>query len=66
MKIKNSNTLRIFGTLLLSLFFIFSITSCAVVIKTDSGKHKGWYKNKHNPPAYHSPKHEKSKGKSKK
>jgi hypothetical protein len=29
--------------------FLFSMTSCVVVAKSDNGKHKGWYKNPNNP-----------------
>jgi len=32
--------------------FLFSTTSCIVLVpaqRHDNGKHKGWYKNSHNP-----------------
>jgi hypothetical protein len=29
--------------------YLFSISSCAVALKTDNGSHKGWYKNSNNP-----------------
>jgi hypothetical protein len=36
-------------TAALSLLLLCSFSSCLVVTKTDNGKHKGWYKNPHNP-----------------
>ena len=35
--------------IVLSILFVLSLTSCAVLVKKDNGKHKGWYKNKNNP-----------------
>jgi hypothetical protein len=35
--------------IVLSVLFILSLTSCAVFVKKDNGKHKGWYKNSNNP-----------------
>jgi len=35
--------------IVLSILFILSLTSCAVFVKHDNGKHKGWYKNNKNP-----------------
>ena len=28
---------------------LFTAESCVVLVKEDNGKHKGWYKNPHNP-----------------
>lgn len=38
-------TLRTYFLLLLCLGFLFSTTSCVVLLKKDNGKHKGWNKN---------------------
>jgi hypothetical protein len=50
--------------LLLAILFV-SGTSCMVktTAKKDNGKHKGWYKNRHNP---HNPNTDNPKGKDKK
>jgi hypothetical protein len=29
--------------------FLFSTTSCVVLMPQNAGKHKGWVKNQHNP-----------------
>lgn len=45
------------------LIFLFSTTSCIVLVPTkrhDNGKHKGWYKNPKNP---HNPSSDKKKDK---
>ncbi|MFL5765567.1 MAG: hypothetical protein ACJ77K_16600 [Bacteroidia bacterium] len=51
-----------FQVVTLSFLFICGISSCVVVSKTDNGKHKGWYKNPHNPhnPLSNNPGHTKS------
>jgi uncharacterized lipoprotein YehR (DUF1307 family) len=59
--------------LVLCLFLLFSLTSCAVFLdegysgggKHDNGNHNGWYKNKNNPNNPNSTNPGKSKGKSK-
>lgn len=45
---------------------LFSISSCAVRVNHDNGKHKGWYKNSNNPHHPHSTNPGKHKGNSKK
>jgi len=35
--------------LLLSAALLFGTSSCLVFVKTDNGKHKGWFKNSNNP-----------------
>jgi len=35
--------------IVMCLSFLFYTTSCVVLVPKDSGKHKGWYKNKNNP-----------------
>lgn len=46
-------------------FYACIMTSCAVIVvpKKDQGKHKGWFKNRHNPhhPASDNPGHNKKK-----
>lgn len=42
-------TVRLYTVLLIGLVFMFSTTSCFVVVSKDNGKHKGWYKNPKNP-----------------
>ena len=62
------NILIIF--LILTVCYCFS--SCAVIVRKDSGKHKGWFKNPKNPhhplhkPAVVKPPVKKPKGKGKK
>jgi hypothetical protein len=48
--------------------FLFSTTSCVVFRPKDQGKHKGWYKNRHNPhnPNTNNPGKSSKKGKIKK
>lgn len=44
--------MKIFKQLALAVLcagFLFSLTSCAVMVRKDNGKHKGWYKNSNNP-----------------
>ncbi len=52
--------------LLLPLGLLMGSGSC-VVVKHDNGKHKGWYKNRHNPhhPASDNPGNANQKGKGK-
>ncbi len=45
--------------------FLFSATSCAVMVRKDNGKHKGWYKNSNNPHHPFTTNPGKAKGKSK-
>ena len=40
---------RTITLLLLCFVLLFSVTSCATFVHHDNGKHKGWYKNTHNP-----------------
>ncbi|MDP2089357.1 MAG: hypothetical protein Q8J84_08145 [Flavobacteriaceae bacterium] len=59
--------MRIFLKLLaLTLFAILfvSTTSCVVLVPKDSGKHKGWFKNRKNPHNPYTTKHRKSENKS--
>ena len=53
----------IISMMVLCLVFLFSTTSCTVVLKKDNGKHRGWYKSPAtpNPPTVINP--GKSKGK---
>lgn len=46
--------------------FLFSATSCAVMVKGNNGQHKGWNKNSNNPHHYNSTNPGKAKGKHKK
>lgn len=41
--------LRTIIVLILSLSLLYSTTSCVVLTQNNHGKHKGWYKNSHNP-----------------
>lgn len=41
--------LKTIAVLVLCLGFLFSTTSCVVLVKDDNGKHKGWFKHSHNP-----------------
>lgn len=40
---------KIFLFLAIMVWLLFSISSCAVSLKTDNGNHNGWYKNSNNP-----------------
>ena len=42
---------KLIELIVLSAFIAATISSCAVIItpKKDQGKHKGWFKNRHNP-----------------
>ena len=42
-------TLKLVSILAFCLVFLFSVTSCVVLVKKDNGNHKGWYKNPKNP-----------------
>lgn len=61
--------MKILRTLALSVLcagFLFSATSCAVMVKKDNGNHKGWFKNSNNPHHPYSTNPGKAKGKYKK
>ncbi len=40
---------RAFLLLALIAGFLFTGISCAVIVKSNNGNHKGWYKNPNNP-----------------
>jgi len=42
-------TLKIVVVITFFAAFLFSASSCAVMMKHDNGNHLGWYKNSHNP-----------------
>lgn len=42
-------TIATITMMFLCLIFLFSTTSCAVVLKKDNGNHKGWHKSPANP-----------------
>lgn len=42
-------TVRLYTALIIGVVFMFSTTSCFVLVSKDNGKHKGWYKNPNNP-----------------
>ena len=44
--------------------FLFSTTSCVVLVGKDNGRHNGWFKNQNNPHNPQSAKQNKSNGKS--
>jgi ABC-type oligopeptide transport system substrate-binding subunit len=50
------------AVLLLCMGFLFSTTSCVVLVKENNGKHKGWFKNPNNPHHPYSTNPGKSKG----
>jgi hypothetical protein len=67
---QTTNNLKLFimktpqkiALIVLGILFLISMTSCAVYVKHDNGKHKGWYKNAGNP---HNAMSSKQSGKSK-
>jgi len=56
-------TIRTIVLLVFCIGFLYSLTSCAVLVVKDNGKHKGWYKNSNNPhhPSTTNPGHNKGK-----
>jgi len=60
--------MKVFSKILalaLCISFLFSTTSCVVLVPKDSGKHKGWYKNQNNPHNPHTTNPGKTENKSK-
>ncbi|MGZ4097916.1 MAG: hypothetical protein ACXVNM_03515 [Bacteroidia bacterium] len=41
-------SIKIVPIFLLSVLFLFGTTAC-LVVRTDNGNHRGWYKNTNNP-----------------
>ena len=66
---KEMKTVRRLPILIFCLTLLLSMSSCAVLVRNDNGRHKGWNKNSNNPhhtqstnPGHHK---EKQKGKHK-
>jgi len=57
---------KIISLLVICIGILFGSTSCAVNLKHDNGKHKGWYKNSNNPHHRQSTNPGKAEGKHKK
>jgi len=41
--------LKTFTIVVFCLALLFVASSCAVVVRKDNGKHRGWFKNRNNP-----------------
>jgi len=54
---KGSRKMRLLNLIILTLCltFLFSATSCLVLVRKDNGKHRGWFKNSNSHPRHTKP-----------